>query len=88
MQVTHWKPLDPLLTIVIAGNILRSGGRLVWGAAGRVCSITPIPYHGVRFRTTGYRHLIEVHLLFAYLMPLGEATPLGYDSGGAGCRAS
>ena len=30
-------------------------------------------YHGVRFRTTGYRQIIEVHLLFPHTMELGEA---------------
>ena len=30
----------------------------------RSASTLNIQYHGVRFSTTGYRHLIEVHLLF------------------------
>jgi cation diffusion facilitator family transporter len=32
-----------------------------------------VEYHGVRFRTTGYRVLVEVHLLFPYGTPVGEA---------------
>lgn len=27
----------------------------------------------MRFRTTGYREIIEVHLLFPHLTPVGEA---------------
>ena len=32
-----------------------------------------IQYHGVRFRTTGYRQIIEVHLLFPRLTSVCEA---------------
>jgi cation diffusion facilitator family transporter len=32
-----------------------------------------VKYHGVRFRTTGSRLLIEVHLLFPHGTPVGEA---------------
>jgi len=38
-----------------------------------ICSELGLQYHGVRFRTTGYRQLIEVHLLFPHSMPVGEA---------------
>ena len=31
--MTHWKPFDPLVAIVVAANILWSGGRLVWRSA-------------------------------------------------------
>ena len=90
--LTHWKPFDPLVAIVVAANILWSGGHLVWRsavglldysdpAAGRkirdkldaICSELAIQYHGVRFRTTGYRQIIEVHLLFPNLTPVSEA---------------
>ena len=90
--VTHWKPFDPLVAIVVAANILWSGGRLVWRSAvglldysdpdegkkirkklDSMCEGLGITYHGVRFRTTGYRQMIEVHLLFPHLMPVGEA---------------
>jgi cation diffusion facilitator family transporter len=90
--LTHWKPFDPLVAIVVAANILWSGGRLVWRSAvglldysdpkaGRkirdkldaICSELAIQYHGVRFRTTGYRQIIEVHLLFPHLTSVSEA---------------
>jgi cation diffusion facilitator family transporter len=38
-----------------------------------ICSELGVHYHGVRFRTTGYRHIIEVHLLFPHATPVGEA---------------
>jgi divalent metal cation (Fe/Co/Zn/Cd) transporter len=38
-----------------------------------MCSELGVKYHGVRFRTTGYRQLIEVHLLFDAGTPVGEA---------------
>ncbi|MGD0519774.1 MAG: cation diffusion facilitator family transporter [Terracidiphilus sp.] len=93
--LTHWKPFDPLVAIVVAANILWSGGRLVWRSAvglldysdpqaGRkirdrldaLCAELSIQYHGVRFRTTGYRQIIEVHLLFPRLTSVSEAHAL------------
>jgi cation diffusion facilitator family transporter len=93
--LTHWKPLDPLVAIAVAINILWSGSRLLWRSAaglldysdpeaGRrirarldaICTDLNLQYHGVRFRTTGYRHLIEVHLLFPSLTHVGEAHAL------------
>ena len=90
--LTHWKPFDPLVAIAVAGNILWSGGHLVWRSAvglldysdpnaGRkirdkldaVCTELSIEYHGVRFRTTGYRQIIEVHLLFPHSTSVSEA---------------
>lgn len=38
-----------------------------------LCSELGLHYHGVRFRTTGYRLMIELHLLFPYDCPVGEA---------------
>jgi cation diffusion facilitator family transporter len=38
-----------------------------------ICSELDLQYHGVRYRTTGYRQIIEVHLLFPHLMAVGEA---------------
>jgi cation diffusion facilitator family transporter len=38
-----------------------------------ICSELGVHYHGVRFRTTGYRQIIEVHLLFPHATPVGEA---------------
>jgi len=38
-----------------------------------ICSQLGVHYHGVRFRTTGYRQIIEVHLLFPQATEVGEA---------------
>jgi len=38
-----------------------------------ICEELGVQYHGVRFRTTGYRQLIEVHLLFPHKTEVGEA---------------
>jgi len=38
-----------------------------------ICSELGVHYHGVRYRTTGYREIIEVHLLFPHATPVGEA---------------
>jgi cation diffusion facilitator family transporter len=90
--LTHWKPFDPIVAILVAVNILWSGGSLVWRSAvglldysdpqaGRkirerldtICAELNIEYHGVRFRTTGYRQIIEVHLLFPRLTSVSDA---------------
>jgi len=95
VMMTHWKPFDPLVAIVVAVNILWSGGRLVWRSAvglldysdpetGRrirerldaICTELDVQYHGVRFRTTGYRQIIEVHLLFPRLTSVSDAHAL------------
>jgi len=41
-----------------------------------ICTELNIQYHGVRFRTTGYRQIIEVHLLFPSLTSVSEAHTL------------
>lgn len=38
-----------------------------------ICEELGLQYHGVRFRTTGYRQIIEIHLLFPQTMAVGEA---------------
>ncbi len=38
-----------------------------------LCRQFAIEYHGLRFRMTGQRLLIEVHLLFSHDVPVGEA---------------
>ncbi len=48
-------------------------GHLIRGRLDAACGDLGLHYHGVRFRTTGYRQIIEVHLLFPYEMALGEA---------------
>jgi cation diffusion facilitator family transporter len=92
VMVTGWKPFDALVALVVAANILWSGGRLMWNSMkglldysdpevghkirerlDAICEELGIEYHGVRFRTTGYRQIIEVHLLFPEDMGVGEA---------------
>lgn len=89
---TGWKPLDPLVAIAVALQILWSGGGLFLRAARGlldysdpeqghalreqldvVCGELGIRYHGVRYRSTGYRTIVHVHLLFPFDMPVGEA---------------
>ncbi len=48
-------------------------GRRIRDKLDAVCSELSIQYHGVRFRTTGYRQIIEVHLLFPRLTLVSEA---------------
>jgi cation diffusion facilitator family transporter len=92
VMLTGWKPFDPLIAIVVALNILRSGGRLAWRSAvglldysdpeagkqireklDAICNELGLHYHGVRYRTTGYRQIIEVHLLFPHTTAVGDA---------------
>ena len=48
-------------------------GREIRDKLDSICRQLGLQYHGVRFRTTGYRQLIEVHLLFPHSMAVGEA---------------
>ena len=48
-------------------------GRKIRDKLDAICSELGIQYHGVRFRTTGYRQIIEVHLLFPRLTSVSEA---------------
>jgi len=48
-------------------------GRQIREKLDALCHELHIDYHGVRFRTTGYRQIIEVHLLFPHFTPVGEA---------------
>jgi len=50
-----------------------NAGRDIRSKLDALCAELGIQYHGVRFRTTGYRQIIEVHLLFPHLTPVGEA---------------
>src|ERR1035441_7976722 len=87
VMLTGWKPFDPLVAIAVAVNILWSGGRMAWRSAvglldysdpetgkqireklDTICSEL-----GVHYRTTGYRKIIEVHLLFPHATEVGEA---------------
>ena len=48
-------------------------GHLIRARLDALCAELGLEYHGVRFRATGYRQIIEVHLLFPDKMNLGEA---------------
>jgi cation diffusion facilitator family transporter len=50
-----------------------ASGRNIREKLDIICDELGINYHGVRFRTTGYRQIIEVHLLFPHSTPVGEA---------------
>jgi len=51
-------------------------GKKIRGRLDDLCTELGIQYHGVRFRTTGYRQIIEVHLLFPRLTSVSEAHAL------------
>jgi len=48
-------------------------GRQIRAKLDAICNELGMHYHGVRYRTTGYRQIIEVHLLFPHATPVGEA---------------
>lgn len=48
-------------------------GRLLREKLDAACAELGLQYHGVRFRSTGHRLLVEVHLLFAGSQTVGEA---------------
>jgi cation diffusion facilitator family transporter len=48
-------------------------GRKIRDKLDSICVELSVQYHGVRFRTTGYRQIIEVHLLFPRLTSVSEA---------------
>jgi cation diffusion facilitator family transporter len=48
-------------------------GRQIRDKLDVICSELAIQYHGVRFRTTGYRQIIDVHLLFPRQTSVSEA---------------
>jgi len=51
-------------------------GRKIRDRLDAICAELTIQYHGVRFRTTGYRQIIEVHLLFPRLTTVSAAHSL------------
>jgi cation diffusion facilitator family transporter len=90
--LTGWKLFDPLCAILVALQILWSGGRLVGRSvkglmdyadpqmAARLdailseeCGRRGAHFHHVRFRSTGQRLIVVVHLLFPAAMTLGDA---------------
>lgn len=48
-------------------------GKNIRKTLDEICDELGLEYHGVRFRTTGYRQIIEVHLLFPHSTEVGEA---------------
>ncbi len=50
-----------------------TAGHKIRNTLDAICSELTIQYHGVRFRTTGHRQIIEVHLLFSRLTSVSEA---------------
>lgn len=48
-------------------------GRHIREKLDAICNELGLHYHGVRYRTTGYREIIEVHLLFPHATAVGEA---------------
>jgi cation diffusion facilitator family transporter len=54
-------------------------GELLRGKLDAVCAELGLQYHGVRFRDTGHRLLVEVHLLFPSAMSVGEAHRLATE---------
>jgi divalent metal cation (Fe/Co/Zn/Cd) transporter len=87
--LTGWDPFVSVVAIAVALTFVvgwgacpalglldysdRAAGRQIRAAADAICSELGITYHGVRFRTAGYRQIIEVHLLFPQLTTVGEA---------------
>src|SRR5579862_4131490 len=54
-------------------------GKQIRGNLDAICNELGVHYHGVRYRTTGYRQIIEVHLLFPHATPVGEAHRLATE---------
>lgn len=50
-----------------------NAGREIREKLDAICAELGVAYHGLRFRTTGYRQLIEVHLLFPRDTSVGDA---------------
>jgi cation diffusion facilitator family transporter len=48
-------------------------GRRIRDALDKICSDLAIQYHGLRFRSTGARQIVEVHLLFTRQTSVSEA---------------
>jgi cation diffusion facilitator family transporter len=48
-------------------------GQTLGAKLDRLCTELGIHYHGVRFRSTGFRLQVEIHLLFPFDTSLGEA---------------
>lgn len=96
--LTGWMPLDPLVAMLVASNILWTGGKLLRRSVGglmdegdpetegRVVQVLTqatsqegIQFHGLRYRNTGSRTWVEVHLLFPQDMTLATAHRLATE---------
>jgi len=51
-------------------------GRKIRDKLDSICSDLGVQYHGVRFRSTGHRQMVEVHLLFPEATTLEERLPI------------
>jgi cation diffusion facilitator family transporter len=69
-----WRSVEGLLDYADPKTGERIGSEL-----DRICSELGIAYHELRFRHSGTRLLIEVHLLFPYSVPVGRAHELATD---------
>jgi len=54
-------------------------GRLLGEKLDAICATLGVSYHGVRFRDTGNRLLVELHLLFPFDLPVGQAHRLATE---------
>ena len=93
--LTHWKPLDPLVAIAVAINILWSGSRLLWRSAAGLLDYSD-PEAGRRIRARldaiciGLEHSISRRAFQNYGVPALDrgASPLPErDARGRGARA-
>ncbi|MEO8663316.1 MAG: cation diffusion facilitator family transporter [Bryobacteraceae bacterium] len=48
-------------------------GKQIRERLDKLCADAGVQYHGLRFRSTGQRLIVEVHLLFPFSVPLGDA---------------
>lgn len=48
-------------------------GQVLAERLDEICRELRVDYHGVRYRSTGHRTLVDVHLLFPYEISVGEA---------------
>lgn len=78
------------LSLIIGVMMLvgKTAADFMTGSAGRahaICAELDVHYHGVRFRTTGYRQIIKVHLLFPHPHACGRRPS---QSNSVGCQGS
>ena len=54
-------------------------GHMLQQKLDAICAALGVSYHGVRFRDTGNRLLVELHLLFPFDLPVGQAHRLATE---------